>query len=362
MESIKIAHIADAHLGCAFADLDKSKRALRRQEIKMSFASAISTATKHNVNVMLIAGDIFDNEYVDKETINFVKNTLNSTDVPVFIAPGNHDPYTMGIYKSLKDGLNENITIFNNHITKVSIDNVNIYGFGFDKDVLDASVLSDFTADSEDINIMVLHAGGMYNPITDEEIKKSGLSYLALGHTHNFSGVNKSGDTYLAYSGTHDGHGFDECGEKGILIGTVSKHKADMQFVPTHSRLYKTIEIDVGSMETIDDIIATAKKMADSPDDLYKIVLTGRKSPELSIDTEMIASILSASVFYAEVKDKTTISYDLEELSKDYSLKGIVAKNLISEFENADDDEKDILNEVSSLLISALEGGCERWL
>ena len=358
MESIKIAHIADAHLGCAFADLDKSKRALRRQEIKMSFASAISTATKHGVNVILIAGDIFDNEYVDKETINFVKNTLNSVEIPVFIAPGNHDPYTMGIYKSLKDGLSENVTIFENTISKVSIDNVNIYGYGFDKDVLDASVLSDFTADDDVINIMVLHAGGMYNAITEEEIKNSRLSYLALGHTHNFSGVNKSGDTYWAYCGTHDGHGFDECGEKGILIGTVSKHKTEMQFVPTYSRMYKTIEIDVGSMETVDDIIGTAKKMSNNPDDLYKIVLTGRKSENITIDAQMIASILSASVFYAEVKDKTTLSYDLEELSKDYSLKGIVAKNLISELKNAKtDEEQNLLSEVSDLLISAMEGG-----
>lgn len=361
MESIKIAHIADAHLGCTFADLDKSKRALRRQEIKMSFSNAINTAIKNDVQAILIAGDIFDNEYVDKETIIFVKNTLNKTDVPLFIAPGNHDPYTTGVYKTLKDGLNENITIFESTISKVTIDNVNIYGYGFDKDVLEKSSLSSFTADDGDaINIMVLHAGGMYNPITDEEIKNSRLSYLALGHTHNFSGVNKSGDTYWAYCGTHDGHGFDECGEKGILIGTVSKAKTEMQFVPTHSRMYKTIEIDVSPLETVDDIIATAKKSIDNPESLYKFVLTGRKSAELTIDADMLASVLSSSAFYAEVKDKSTPSYDLEELSKDYSLKGIVAKNLIAEFEKADtDEEKELLNAISSLLIKSLEGGTE---
>ena len=360
MDSIKIAHIADAHLGCAFADLDKKKSALRRQEIKLSFANAIKIALEHNVQAILIAGDIFDNGYVDKETVTFVKNTLNQTNVPVLIAPGNHDPYTMGIYASLRDGLNTNITIFENTISKVSIDNVNIYGFGFDKDVMDSSALSEFIADDDDINIMVLHAGGIYNPITDEEIKNSNLSYLALGHTHNFTGVKKLNNTYYAYCGTHDGHGFDECGEKGILIGDVSKIKAEMQFVPTSSRIYKTVEMDVSSYQTVDDIISTAKKHIDSTENLYKFVLTGRISSDISIDTDMIASVLSNNAFYTEVKNKTSPSFDLNELSKDYSLKGVVAKNLIAEFEKVQTaEEKELLDAVSALLITSIEGGRE---
>lgn len=360
MDSIRIAHIADAHLGCAFADLDKKKRALRRQEIKMSFANAINTALEHNVEVILIAGDIFDNAFVDKETVNFVKNTLNQTTVPVFIAPGNHDPYTMGVYTALKDGLNENITIFENSITKYTIDNVNIYGFGFDKDALCASSLAGFTTDEDAINIMVLHAGGMYNPVTDEDIKNSRLSYLALGHTHEFSGVQKSGDTCWAYCGTHDGHGFDELDVKGILIGTVSKDKTEMQFIPTSSRVYNAIEIDVSNFETVDDIISNAKSKIDNPENLYKFVLTGRISPDIDVDTDMIASVLSALAFYVEVKDKTTPSFDLEMLSKDYSLKGIVAKNLIAEYKNAKTtEETELLNAVSTLLITSIEGGRE---
>ncbi len=360
MDSIKIAHIADAHLGCAFADLDKKKSAIRRQEIKLSFANAIKTSLEHKVQAILIAGDIFDNGYVDKETVTFVKNTLNQVDIPIFIAPGNHDPYTMRLYTSLKEGLNSNITIFENTISKVSIDNVNIYGFGFDKDVLDESSLSGFQADDDAINIMVLHAGGMYNPVSDDEIKKSHLSYLALGHTHNFSGVQKSGDTYWAYCGTHDGHGFDELGVKGILIGNVSKNKTEMQFVPTSSRIYKTIEIDVSLLETVYDIISTAKSSIDNAENLYKFVLTGRKSSDITIDTDMIASVLSPFAFYVEAKDKTVPSFDLEILSKDYSLKGIVAKNLLAEYKNATTgEETELLNAVSSLLITSLEGGAE---
>ena len=360
MDSIKIAHIADAHLGCAFADLDKKKRALRRQEIKMSFANAINTAFEHNVDVLLIAGDIFDNAFVDKETISFVKNTLNKANVPVFIAPGNHDPYTMGVYNSLKNGLNDNITIFENSITKHTIDNVNIYGFGFDKDVIGTSALAGFKADEDAINIMVLHAGGVYNPVTDDDIKSSQLSYLALGHTHEFSGVQKSGNTYWAYWGTHDGHGFDELGEKGILIGTVSKDKTEMQFVPTSSRVYNSVDINVSEFETVDDIINSAKSKIDNPENLYKFVLTGRISSDIDIDTDMISSVLSAMAFYVEIKDKTTPSFDLEMLSKDYSLKGIVAKNLIAEYKNATtDEETELLNAVSTLLITSIEGGRE---
>ncbi len=358
MDSIKIAHIADAHLGCAFSDLDEKKRVIRRQEILSSFEKAIKLSLEKGAEIILIAGDIFDNDFIGKETITFVKNVLNSVSIPVFIAPGNHDPYTTSIYDTLKDGLNQNITIFENKITKVSLGNINIYGYGFDKPELTVSVLEDFCAEDDGINIMVLHAGGIYNPVSDEQIKNSGLSYLALGHTHEFSGVKKLGSTHYAYCGTHDGHGFDELGVKGILIGSVSKSKAEMEFYPTSSRLYKTIGIDISSCETTNDIIALIKSNISGKENLYKFVLTGMLSQNITIDTDVLSSMIDGEAFYAEVKDKTTPSFDLDEISKDYSLKGIVAKNLIKEFENAKtDEEREILNAVSSLLITSIEKG-----
>ena len=58
-------------------------------------------------------------------------------------------------------------------------------------------------------------------------------------------------------------------------------------------------------------------------------------------------------MFYAKVKDSTTLAVDFEELSKEASLKGIFVKNMLSRIEKAQGEEKEFLLDAMNLGLRA---------
>ncbi len=357
MSCIKIMHMADIHFGRPVTGLDESKRNLRRQEVRSTFSSAIDMAKENGVDVILISGDLFDTADTDKSTINFLTNEFGKIPtIPIFIAPGNHDPKG-NAYKMLADGGCNNVTIFDGRARCVEIPDKNlaIYGVGFENEVVNEHLLRGLKAtDNSKINIAVIHgevaANSDYNPITEDDIASSGMDYVALGHVHTYSGIKKAGDTFYAYSGTLEGGGFDECDDKGVIYGTVSKEGCSLGFTRLCRRCYRTIEIDVSEEATLQDIIGLVKSKVSDKNDLYKIVLTGKRCetiPEGVIENELDA-------FFVKVKDTTRGAYNLEEIAKEYNLKGIFARNVAERLANCDETEREALLKGADIVFDIL--------
>ena len=93
MKNIKILHTADLHLDSAFEALPAGKAAIRRAEQRELLSRLAELARSERADIVLLAGDIFDGGGTYFETgVEFVR-CLRDMSVPVFIAPGNHDPY-----------------------------------------------------------------------------------------------------------------------------------------------------------------------------------------------------------------------------------------------------------------------------
>ena len=56
---LKILHTADIHLGAKFSGLG-NKGASQREQLRATFKNVIATAINERVNIVLIAGDLFD--------------------------------------------------------------------------------------------------------------------------------------------------------------------------------------------------------------------------------------------------------------------------------------------------------------
>ena len=73
----------------------------------------------------------------------------------IFIAPGNHDPYLKNSYYS-KYKWNENVKIFNSKIEKIELENIDIYGYGFDDFYCTNSGIENIEIENpEKINILI---------------------------------------------------------------------------------------------------------------------------------------------------------------------------------------------------------------
>ena len=93
MKNIKILHTADLHLDSAFEALPAGKAAIRRAEQRELLSRLAELARSERADIVLLAGDIFDGGGTYFETGAEFVRCLRDMSVPVFIAPGNHDPY-----------------------------------------------------------------------------------------------------------------------------------------------------------------------------------------------------------------------------------------------------------------------------
>lgn len=359
MDKVKILHFSDLHFDTPFKDLPGDLGQIRRLELRECFSKIIDLAIQENVKILLMAGDLFDNLTVEKNTLTFIQREIQRLgNIKMFIAAGNHDPYNeKSFYKMIDWG--ENVYIFKENIEFIEIPELNavVYGASFKEKYIRTSQLKDFIipkSNLDKINIMVLHGtisssheGEEYNPITIDSIGESKVDYLALGHIHAYSGINRVNNTHYAYSGCPEGRGFDELGEKGVILGQVGNHHVDLKFVPLSRRKYYVEEVDVTGCYTIEDIKSRVIKNIDtkeSLDNLYKVVIKGELSEEIKISEKLLEKMLKSNFFFVKVEDKTTLKVDKEKLKNEFSLKGIFCSKILEEIEKSlDDNEREEL-------------------
>ena len=370
MKRIKIVHTADIHFDTPFKEVKGLQRKRNKEELKTVFKRIIDFCNSKTVDILLIAGDIFDNVTLNRETLRFIENTLAElVTTKVFISPGNHDPYGEKSFYKLVNWPS-NVYIFKGQLEKIYLKelDVNIWGAGFEQNYVKESMLKDFQYNSDKINIMVIHSEiansntvNEYNPITIEEIGNSGMDYIAIGHRHNFSEIKKSKGTYYAYSGCPQGRGFDELGSKGIIYGYVSKGVVELDFVKTSIRDYieKKINIDGAyGYDEIKEIVVNSIDEEQRKNNFFKLILEGEVNQELAIDESVLSEKLSDYFYYSKVYDNTKYKYDFEELTKGYSVKAIFTRKMLDALElAATEEEKEIIMLALKYGISSLSEG-----
>lgn len=367
MRRVKIVHTADLHFDTPFNEVDEKQRLINKEELKEVFKNIINFCKEKHVDILLLAGDIFDNLTLSRETIYFIENVFNDIkETRVFISPGNHDPYdNNSFYKLIK--WPENVHIFKGSLEKVYIEELktNVWGAAFNGKYVRKSILKGFSQNDEEINIMVIHGelssseeGNEYNPITLKNIRESGMDYIALGHRHNFSGVLKEGSTFYSYSGCPQGRGFDETGDKGIVYGYVAKGFAELSFIKTCKRNYEEVYVDISNLfgyEEIREKILESIKEEDRKNNLYKIILKGEVSEKFHIEEKIVKSKLLNDFYFCKVIDKTSIALDIKELSKGYSVKSIFVRKLVKKLKEAKtEEEREVIKMALKMGISSL--------
>lgn len=321
MESIKILHTADLHLGSPLTNMG-DKAAKRKDELLETFSNIITLAKNEAVDAVVISGDMFETGQPDRHTVEYVKNEFEKLHgIPVFMVLGNHD-------YGLDAEFPANVHLFKNYIEKISIENVDFYGVSFDSEHCDRCIIEGLSADKNDnINILIVHGDlydkSLYNPISAENIKYSNMDYIALGHVHSYF-TEHVGASTVAYSGMPEGRGFDECGEMGVVIAEVGNGYAKCNFVPVCSRKYLAKSVDITGCEDNLDIAQKISLVLDGSENAYCVILKGEKTT--FVDCDFVKNYLEKEYYYVEVNDLSAESSDDE-----YSLKNLFVKNCHNE-------------------------------
>jgi DNA repair exonuclease SbcCD nuclease subunit len=181
----------------------------------------------------------------------------------------------------------------------------------------------------ENKNIVVLHGAlrnysGAKDGISIPDAADRGIGYMALGHYHSYSVTSIDQRTDAVYCGAPEGRGFDEAGEHGFVIIDTDTAPISHRFFKSAKREIKIIEVDVsdaGRRIDIEDKLDTALREATMLD-LVRVVLVGKRSPELTIDVNALLASRRNKFYYLEIKDETGLLIDPMTYLYDKSLKG----------------------------------------
>ncbi len=339
----RIFHCADIHLDSPFSLVSPKEAEQRKRELRAAFTSALMFAKQQKSELLFISGDLFDCEYVTRDTKEMLVSELGKLkECRIFISPGNHDPYNdASPYKTID--FPENVHIFGEEKECVCIDElgVDVYGVGFGTAVYSKSPVVGYRIKNPDrINILVCH-GELSNPlstngpITKNEIAASGFDYIALGHAHKPSGVLCENGVYYAYPGCIEGRGFDETGYKGALYGTVEKGKVHLNFETFSKRRYEIISIDIDVIQSRAQALEHIRSQIRSynSDTALRIILTGRVAEGFLISEGEIGKGMGFP-YRLEIKDRTTLEPDFGELEQSSTLKGVFYRFMREHMDN----------------------------
>jgi exonuclease SbcD len=169
-----------------------------------SLVAVADLATQMKVDLVLVAGDLFESARVDNDVVSFAARELQRLPMPVAILPGNHDCLVTGSAYDRRELWQKcpNVHIFqepDGAILALPDMSLTLWGkpiLSYDDDV---RPLAGIPCPQNDGRWHIALAHGYYvtNPspyftsynITREEIVTSGWDYIALGHVTTFQCV-----------------------------------------------------------------------------------------------------------------------------------------------------------------------------
>lgn len=314
---MKFIHIADVHWG-ARPEREQTFGRIREQEIKETFQRVIDHANKQQVDLLLIAGDLFDQPPMQQELreVDYLLSRLNHTRT-VLIA-GNHDhlephdvfsKYKWNSEVYLLDGKQRDHISFEDLKTT-------IYGFSYWKNQITKPLYDRMKPDERedsDFSILLAHGGdASHIPIQREALKWSGFDYIALGHIHKPEIIFED---LMAYAGSLEPLDHTEMGYHGLIEGEVSDEKKQITFVPFAKRMYTQVEVmisdEMSALEIIDRVETELSYRG--RENIYEIILTGSIDPQIHLDFHEITSQYMVTDIIYETRDQ----WEYEQLSEE---------------------------------------------
>lgn len=360
--SVKFVHTADVHIGMNFktASFAREKGKERRKETLDTFMATVERVRETNADLLLIAGDLFEEEYVTVSDLKRVNSKF--AEIPntkIVMVTGNHDPLEVrSLYKLINWQPNAHIFGLNVHESIYFEDlNTRIHGYSWDKKIEENHRVDNIIVkNKENINILLIHGdiaeSSKYLPIRKKDLVEKGFDYVALGHIHKPEII----DNFIVYPGSPEPLDFGELGKHGIVEGEISKSRNKLHFNSLAKREFirETIEIkpEATSLDLENSIKAIGSEDSKKKD-MYRVTVKGLRDNSLDLNDMHLVENLKEHFYYIELKDETTLNYDLEELEKEN--KNNIIGLFIKEMRNRgldNEENRDALYEGLEVLLS----------
>jgi exonuclease SbcD len=238
MATFRFLHCADLHLDSPLRGLEADSDApveKIRGATRAALINLVDYAIKERVDFVLAAGDLYDGDWKDWRTGQFLIGQvarLTNAGIPFIAIRGNHDAASV-ITNSLRMPVEHARLLDHDRPETYRLTHlpVSIHGQSFaTRSVTDNIALAYPEPDPDRFNIGLLHSSvgdreghDTYASCSVEQLRAHDYDYWALGHVHKAEILSR--DPWIVFPGNLQGRHVQETGPKGATLVTVTDGK-----------------------------------------------------------------------------------------------------------------------------------------
>jgi len=373
---IRFLHLSDLHLGWrpSFMEPDLARQIQQERDEVLARAVEYALSPDRGVDLVLIAGDLFETHRPGPELVEYAINQLRRCTAAgklVVTVPGNHDEFTYrdSVYREAKDrwpGF-----LVTNPMPELVLEekikgcSLYVYSLAYVGGLTRAEpALKDFPKeDREGFHLGIFHGsydweGGERSlPLDPEGLSRAGYDYVALGHFHRFR-VMETGRGMAVYPGLAAGKGFHDPGTGELVLGEWEPGAGvKLTKLPVPAPRFTVRELDAGQAEDA-SALAELIAAAGDPGALMRIELQGMVA--FPVDCRYLEERTRHHFRHLELVDNTYFlsTAQLEQWSQENTITGFFLRRMKERLQQAtSEEEKRLLHRALARGILALQGG-----
>ncbi len=302
---MKFLHTADWQVGMKAQASGKAGQRVREERLSAG-RRVVEAAKNHHVEFVLVAGDVFEDNGVDRVLVQIAADIMTEFQIPVFVIPGNHDPLTPGSvweHPAWKSATNVHIL---KEETAVETPAGLLYPCPVREKNSGRNPLSWIDREEDQSIIRVGLAHGSVEGIPQEEpehpiprdaAQKAGLDYLALGHWHSYATyAGEDGAVRMAYSGTPEPTKFGERDSGNALIVEIANKGGAPAINPVKTGVLEwvSMEAEVREPGDLSRVRHKIESLENSDCTLLSVTIDGVLAASEQGELDHIAQILSS--------------------------------------------------------------------
>jgi len=308
---MRFLHTADWQAGMKCQRLGDASARVREERLAAGHR-VIRAAREHTADFILVAGDLFEDNAVDRVLVQKVADILNSFGGPVFVLPGNHDPLGPGsvwAHPAWKSASNVHLLV---EEALVEVPGAILYPCPIKEKHSGRNPTAWIPSMGPDvIRIGVAHGtveGVVQDepdyPIPVDAALRAGLDYLALGHWHSYAAYpGPDGASRMAYSGTHEPTKFGERDSGNVLIIEIPAAGSPPSITPVHTGClsWVTIERESRAFGDLARVRTEIEAIASASDTLIEVTLSGILAADDRTEVDRIEQILESRFLWGRM-------------------------------------------------------------
>lgn len=308
---VKFLHTADWQIGMKAAHVGTAGQRVRAERLD-SAKRVVDIAHSHGAEFLIVSGDTFEDNAVDRVTVQKVADILGKFNGPVYLIPGNHDPLGPGsVWDHAAWNAHANLHLLD-AATPFAIDGATLYPCPlFEKHSLQDPTQWIDASDDPNIAIGIGHGtvigisqSELDYPIARDAANKANLDFLCLGHWHSYSTYPvDDGSVRMAYSGTHETTKFGERDSGNALLVEIADRGSPpiLTSLRTGGLVWESIDATLTSPGDATPIREQIESIDKPNETLLRVRLDGILYHQDQAELERIDDLIQARFLYGRM-------------------------------------------------------------